>query len=888
MSYPNLPMRKECVVSRRSILVVDDAPGHRKMLQKILGQDYRIFECTNGREALAFLQETTEEISLILLDLLMPIMDGYTFMEAIGKNERLRGIPIIVETASGKLEDELRCLAAGASDFIPKPYNSEIIRRRISSIIRLRETSAMLNLLQYDKPTGFFTKEFFYRNIEQELRDHPAQDFDIVCSNIENFKFINERYGIKKGDQLLQFMADIYRKYDRGGSIFGYFGSDKFFSFSKHWSSFNPYFFDVVCKDIKENAPVPNVVVKFSIYQQVDRAMPVPTMCDKALLALDRIKKAYGKSVAKYDTSLDAKLLREQNILNAMEEGIREHQFVVYYQPKYDIRLECISGMEALVRWEHPSYGMLPPSEFIPLFEQNGFITALDFYVWEETLKTLQKWITQDMPIFPISVNVSLSDLSLPHFTEKLHDLVQRYHVSPSLLHLEITESAYSENPDEIIETVNRLRLLGFKIEMDDFGSGYSSLNMLSELPIDILKLDMSFLQKKPSLQKKNVMSFVLSLARWLEMGTVAEGVETKSQLEALKAMGCRQIQGYYYAKPMPLQEVEAHIRKSIACHPTEPPELPGHYEDIFPDFTTDTILLACDTEADCAYLRLLLEPQYQIVEASNGQEVLDYLRLHPREIALILLSLFMPTMGGLETLERLKAEEDFAQIPIGIILDIDLDHGAHALNLGADTLVFKPFRKDYVLHSVKNAINGAQLQKIKESIAFRKNQLRHAAYQDSLTNCYNRRGLTESIRRLPKDEKHTVMLIDMDNLKKCNDTHGHGEGDKLIQTIVATLNNEIRSDDILARIGGDEFVLVIKNLSDPELAFRKAQHLTEVVKHLTLDSIHFPTSCSIGLAIMPDIAMFDAVLKRADEALYRVKKTQKGTCALWGHTYAD
>lgn len=872
----------------RSILVVDDAAVNRKMLQKILGNDYRIFQSKNGKEALAFLQATKEDIALILLDLVMPIMDGYAFMKAVGKNEKLNGIPIIVETSSGEIENELRCLSAGASDFITKPYNSEIIKHRISSIIRLRETSAMLNLLQYDTLTDFYTKEFFYRYARQELRDHRDQKFDIICSNIENFKFVNERYGIKNGNKVLKFIADIYRKYDRGDSIFGYFGTDKFFVLLKHWPSFNPEFFDIVCKDIHDNAPVPNLVVKFAIYQDIDRSLPVPTMCDKALIALDRIKKSYGKSVARYDASLNTKLLREQNILDAMEEGIHQHQFVVYYQPKYDIRLDRISGMEALVRWKHPEYGMISPGEFIPLFEKNGFITTLDFYVWEEALKTLQKWTTQRMPVFPISVNVSRADFVLSNFTEKLHALVTHYDVKPALLHLEVTESAYTENPDEIIHAVKQLRVLGFKIEMDDFGSGYSSLSMLSELPIDILKLDMSFVQKESSLQKKSVMSFVLSLARWLEMDTIAEGVETKEQLEALKIMGCRQVQGYYFAKPMPLHEVEQHIQESISRQPEETPELLEHYEDIFPTITANTILIADDIELNRSILRIILEPQYQVVEVTNGQEVLDYLRLHPKEVDAVLLDLLMPVMDGFQVLEIIKNEEALAQIPIIIVSEHGIDSGVRALALGADSLLSKPFHKELVLHGIKSAIDSAELRKIKETLEWKQSLLQQAAYRDSLTNCYNRRGLNESIRQLPKGQGHAVLILDVDNLKKCNDTHGHGQGDRLIQAIVGALNKEIRSDDILARIGGDEFVLVIKNLSDPDLARHKAYRLTEAVKNLDLGSPSCSPSCSIGIAIMSDIAMFDAVLKKADEALYRVKKTKKGTCALWEHTNAD
>ena len=205
----------------------------------------------------------------------------------------------------------------------------------------------------------------------------------------------------------------------------------------------------------------------------------------------------------------------------------------------------------------------MSPGEFIPLFEKNGFITKLDFYVWEEVCRDMRGWLDSGMRIGPVSVNISRVDFRMPDLERKIEALVDRYQIPHELFHLEVTESAYTDNPQHIIDTVSKLRDKGFAIEMDDFGSGYSSLNMLSELSVDILKLDMHFIQKKNLPQDKSILSFIISMSKLLELDTIAEGVETKEQVDKLKDMGCDYVQGYYYARPMPAAEFENYMRKA-------------------------------------------------------------------------------------------------------------------------------------------------------------------------------------------------------------------------------------------------------------------------------------------------------------------------------------
>ena len=309
-----------------------------------------------------------------------------------------------------------------------------------------------------------------------------------------------------------------------------------------------------------------NVAVKWGIYSVESQTVTVDQMCDRALLAARSIKGQYGIYFAAYDDKLRDELLRQQAIIDSMETALEEGQFLVYLQPKYRICDETMAGAEALVRWKHPEWGFQSPAEFIPLFEKNGFITKLDQYVWDKTCCYLRRWDDEGYPPVPVSVNVSRADIYHADIADIMVRTVSKYGLTPSRLHLEITESAYTEDPGQIIETVSHLRELGFVIEMDDFGSGYSSLNMLNQMPIDILKLDMTFIRSetaKPADQ--GVLQFIMELARRMHLSVVAEGVETKEQLDRLGETGCDYVQGYYFARPMPAGDFERLMRDQIS-----------------------------------------------------------------------------------------------------------------------------------------------------------------------------------------------------------------------------------------------------------------------------------------------------------------------------------
>ena len=544
--------------SRKKILVVEDNALNRSLLCQILSADYDVEEAENGQEALGVLRQFGEGISLILLDIIMPVMDGYTFLSIMKADHSYSSIPVIVTTQNDAESDEVAALSHGATDFVAKPYKPQIILHRVAGIIRLRETAAMINMIQYDRLTGLYSKQYFYQQAGEVLLRNPDQQYDIICSDIENFKLINDVFGVKAGDRLLRGIGNAYAERLKGIGICGRLNSDQFACMLKHRDDYTDDMFIEASILTNGLLDIHNIVMKWGIYNVEDRSVSIEQICDRALLAARSIKGQYGKYFAIYDDTLRNQLLREQAITDSMESALSQNQFLVYLQPKYRIKDEVLVGAEALVRWNHPVWGFLSPAEFIPLFEKNGFITRLDRFVWEKACAVLHDWDERGYYPMSVSVNVSRADIYNEDLADTLVKIIEKYDLDPSRLHLEITESAYTENPKQIIDTVTTLRELGFVIEMDDFGSGYSSLNMLNDMPIDILKLDMKFIRSEMAKPKsQGILQFIINLARWMNLSVVAEGVETKAQLLRLTEIGCDYVQGYYFAKPMPCQEFE-------------------------------------------------------------------------------------------------------------------------------------------------------------------------------------------------------------------------------------------------------------------------------------------------------------------------------------------
>lgn len=539
---------------RRLILIVDGNKIGRLTLCQILTNDYDILEADNGMDAIKILQQYGNEISAILLDLVMPVMPSYEFLDRYQSDKSIANIPTIVITQKGNIQSEITALAHGASDFLSRPYNATLIKQHVANIIKLRETSVFNSWAGKDGLTHIDNKEAFYIHAGKMLHQYPQKSYDMLCIDIESFRLVNDNYGDEAGDYVLCCLAQILKFCVPVGHVCR-LGGDIFAVILPRQPDYT-LFAETVMNELQASVHQMDLKLKFGIYPIEDKSISIRAMCDHAWAACKSIKEKYDKHIAYYNRDLDIRQTEECQMTAEMGNALASGEFVVYYQPKYDLETECLSSAEALVRWQHPQRGFLPPSEFIPLFERNGFITQVDIFVWSTVCKNLRNWIDSGHSPVPISVNLSRIDIYNTNLTNIIHQILEQYDLPPKLLHFEITETSYTDNPKQLISTVTKLKQAGFAIEMDDFGTGYSSLNMLNEVPVDTLKLDMRFMQQCTSSGNNgNILFFIMNLAKWMDISVVAEGIENREQMLFLRSLGCNYGQGYYFAKPMPLTD---------------------------------------------------------------------------------------------------------------------------------------------------------------------------------------------------------------------------------------------------------------------------------------------------------------------------------------------
>lgn len=547
--------------ARRLILIVDDEAVNREMLGFIVSNDFDVVYAEDGAQAAEVIKKEGTKLSLVLLDLMMPVMNGYDVMKFMKEDEEFRKIPIIVLTSEKGAEVE--CLKLGASDFIPKPFSMpEVILARMEKTIELHEDRDIIRSTERESLTGLFIKDYFYRYCEQFDQYHSVP-MDAVALDISHFRLINEMYGRETGDGVLVHMGGFIKDLiEKTNGIACRVEGDRFFMYLPHdivdyeamFVGLNDHFLNY--SDI-------NVRVRGGIYLDVDKNISIERRFDRATLMTARMKNDFTKSIAYYDDSIHEREIFEERLVNEFEKAIAQDQFEVYFQPKYNVEQETpvLSSAEALVRWKHPKFGMISPGIFIPLFEKNGLIQKLDYHLWARTARMIREWKDELGIYSPVSINVSRVDLYHSDLPEFLQGIIKENGLSVDDILLEITESAYTENPDQVISMIEQLRNLGFRIEMDDFGTGYSSLNMLADVPVDILKLDMKFVQNLRSNEKRETLiRLIMDIARYLNVLVVAEGVEDEDQVAFLRSVGCNIIQGYYFSRPLP----EADFRKLL------------------------------------------------------------------------------------------------------------------------------------------------------------------------------------------------------------------------------------------------------------------------------------------------------------------------------------
>ncbi len=409
----------------------------------------------------------------------------------------------------------------------------------------------------YDELTRLFNAEAFYRNVSNRLKMYPERNFAIIAMDIEHFRIINDRFGVETGNRCLEYAGKLIQASLHKDGIASRYEADMF-SVLVEFDEDNDilkYVTELSESFQFEEAKRCGSTLCFGIYKVDDREIPIRLMCDRARIAKREIKGNKLSNVSVYDDSIRLHQRKVAQMESEMQRALTEHEFVMFLQPKVDLGTGKICSAEALVRWQHPSNGLRMPGEFLPYFESNGFIKKLDEYMWECAAKFVSELSKEGYEI-PISVNVSRFHVSHTDLLDKLTGLTKKYGIDNRLIHLEITETLFTEDVNELYRTMGELKELGFVIEMDDFGSGYSSLNMLREAPVDVIKIDRYFVDEIMATKRgRIIIENAITMSKQLGMVVVAEGVETKEQVEFLREANCDIAQGYYYSKPVPADQ---------------------------------------------------------------------------------------------------------------------------------------------------------------------------------------------------------------------------------------------------------------------------------------------------------------------------------------------
>lgn len=828
------------------MLIVDDFEINRAVLKNIFREEYEIFEAEDGEKALYWLR-TAEQVDVILLDIVMPKMDGVQLLKKLKSDSVLARIPVVVNTQMGEKENESKCLELGADDFISKPYHAQILKRRVANLVEkyvlerklfakaepsereelfpqaqrergvtrgmmvieatdcldlvyINDTACsllgydkeelqrmqkeghsifanhqeeeylltklrmgmqreqnvrtnvsflcknkeklwvnisanlmarrkdklifhvqMLNLMdddmmqndiiesmemlrfraERDPLTGIYNRETFYEKLEEMVANNPEVDYVLIMCNVDHFKVVNELFGSAMGDKVLIDLAHALEEGIKGAGLYARMEADHFaVCISMEELENNRTRLEKLLHEGISIADIDyTLYLRLGMYIIKDRTLSANKMCDRARLAIQVSHGNYMRRWAIYQDALKDSLLNEQALENEMEKALNKGEFFVNYQPIFSARTNELVSAEALVRWRHPQKGIISPNNFIPLFEKNGFITKLDNYVWENVCRFLAENEQRGIPNVPISVNVSRVNLYKRELSDYLEQMTVRYGIDKKYLKLEITESVYTENPQQLLQSMEALHEKQFKILMDDFGSGYSSLNMLKDVPVDILKIDMEFIDNLDTSERAcKILYNIIQMAHGLDMDVVAEGVENENQFELLKHMGCDNIQGYYFSKPLEEQSfVEEILKKNKISN--------GGLRKK----QRRTILVVSADVAERTKTAMELQEEYRVLQAGDGVQAMEVLNDEIVDISLIITDLDMPRLNGFALLSELKKSDFFHNIPVIVLSKVEeLNSEIHALKLGAIDVIRRPYQEEILLRRVQNILKAA------------------------------------------------------------------------------------------------------------------------------------------------------------------------------------
>lgn len=544
-------------MQKSNVLIVDDAPINRELLAYILQDRYQVFQAENGKQAIEMIESQERIYRLVLLDIQMPVLDGFGFLDYMKKKDLLRNLPVIVISGDSSDASILHAYKLGAVDFFSKPFSPEIVLNRVHNILSLYEHDYK------DDLTGGYNRTGFIRMAENVLYNAKKKsDYALMFFDIKNFKATNELFGIGGGDNILR---DFYRRIGKiwNPSVSARLDTDHFVCLLPQ-SHIN---MDTLSQDLKLNVQLGGRAMKLygycGIYHVEDDDVSVTSMIDRAKLAEESILSDHMQPYVVFDDSMRRKYVNQMELMGEYESAIANDEFKVYYQPVVEASSGNLISAEALVRWIHPQRGMVSPADFIPALENGGHISKLDWFIANRVAELSRERHQAGEPVVPVSVNLSWMDFYDEDMMQGLVELLGSDRVRVGDIRLEITETSYAALESDREGILDQLRKLGSPILLDDFGSGFSSFGMLKRYNFDILKLDMTFTRQIETSPKTcTIINGIIQMVHHLGIKVIAEGAETEAQVKFLRDNGCDYIQGYYFSKPLPEEDFLAYIQK--------------------------------------------------------------------------------------------------------------------------------------------------------------------------------------------------------------------------------------------------------------------------------------------------------------------------------------
>lgn len=542
---------------KKEILVVDDFEINRSMLRLMLENEYDIIEAENGAEALSIIEKEDHIFRLVLLDLVMPVMDGFDFLQELRRRNLQQQLPVIIISGDSTEESLNKAYSLGAADFFTKPFNPSIVSHRVKNVVTLYSHSYK------DHLTGCYNRNGFIQVVENYIQKvDDVTDYSMLFFDIKNFKAINSIMGTDGGDYVLKFLSNGIQTSNLNPLFVARLEADHFVCFVEKKKINYVNMMEDNGNIIEINGRPMQIRFRMGV-AHFDSKSSVVNFIDRAKLALNYIEDEYLKPYAEFDARMAENYVNAAVVNSEFETSLENQEFKVYYQPVMEAATGKIASAEALVRWIHPERGFIRPDLFIPALEKDGYISRLDLFVDLTVHNLINEWKTNGLPTVPVSVNLSWMDF---YDADMIRFIMDRLESSPTCskdIRYEITESSYAALKENRSNILKEMQNLGVSFLMDDFGSGYSSLGMLMNYKFNILKIDMSIIRQLDVKEEvPHIVELIINMCHHLKMKVVAEGVETETQLNFLKNAGCDYIQGYYFSKPLPENEFKDFLAK--------------------------------------------------------------------------------------------------------------------------------------------------------------------------------------------------------------------------------------------------------------------------------------------------------------------------------------